>query len=304
MMAIPPSSPPPSLYSELATGSRPRTTNQKLGEAEIPYLIYDADGPPLIFLHATGFLPWLWHPLARELSPPYQVVAPYFCDHRETSPDDGGLSWLLLAQDLAEFCLALGLDSPFLVGHSMGATIMTLASSRFGLNARGMILIEPIFLPQDFYRLRITVEQHPLASKSIKRQNYWDSKEEADAYVRSRSLFKNWDDEMMNLYVQYGMKPGVSGGLQLACSPQREAALFMGGMQYDPWPDLAKVNCPVLILEGEVSENRKFIDLPKATSMFPKGTHQVIPGAGHLIPMEKPREIISNIRTFFDSLTG
>jgi lipase len=256
-----------------------------------------------MFLHATGFLPWLWHPLARELSPPYRVIAPYFCDHREPSPDDGGLSWLLLAQDLAAFFASLGLEQPFLVGHSMGATIMTIANSRFGLDARGMILIEPIFLPQDFYRLRITVEQHPLASKSIKRQNYWESKAEAGAYVRSRSLFRNWDDEMMDLYIEYGMKPGVAGGLQLACSPQREAALFMGGMQYDPWPDLAKVTCPVLILEGEVSENRHFIDLRQATSLFPKGKHKIIPGAGHLVPMEKPREVVSIIKTFFDSLT-
>lgn len=294
---------PPSSSSELAAESLPRTTSRNLGETEIPYLIYDADGPALVFLHATGFLPWLWHPLARELSPPYRVIAPYFCDHREVSPDNGGLSWLLLARDLAAFYDSLHLERPFLVGHSMGATIMTLAISRFGLDARGMILIEPIFLPQDFYGLQITVDQHPLASKSIKRKNYWDSKEEAGAYVRSRSLFKNWDEEMMDLYIKYGMKPGSAGGLQLACSPQREAALFMGGMEYDPWPDLAKVNCPVLILEGEVSENRHFIDLPKATSLFPQGTHKIIPGAGHLIPMEKPREVLSIIKTFFDPLT-
>ncbi|MCK9195719.1 MAG: alpha/beta hydrolase [Syntrophales bacterium] len=301
-MATLPSSLPPSSFSKLAKESLPRTTSRNLGEAEIPYLIYDADGPPLMFLHATGFLPWLWHPLAREISPPYQVVAPYFCDHRETSPDDGGLSWLLLAQDLAAFYNTLDLEPPFLVGHSMGATIMTIANSRFGLNARGMILIEPIFLPQDYYGLRITVEQHPLASKSIKRKNYWNSQEEAGTYVRSRPLFKNWDEEMMDLYIKYGMKPGESGGLQLACSPQRETALFMGGMQYDPWPDLSKVTCPVLVLEGERSENRHFIDLRKATSLFPKGTHQVIQGAGHLVPMEKPREVVSIIKTFFDSI--
>jgi pimeloyl-ACP methyl ester carboxylesterase len=287
----------------LAAEPLPRTAIRNLGETEIPYLIYDADGPALMFLHATGFLPWLWHPLARDLSPPYRVIAPYFCDHREASPDDGGLSWLLLARDLAAFFASLALDPPFLVGHSMGATIMTLANSRFGLNARGMILIEPIFLPEDFYRLQITVEQHPLASKSIKRQNYWRSREEAGAYVRSRSLFRNWDEEMMELYIEYGMKPGASGGLQLACSPQREAALFMGGMQYDPWPDLSRVACPVLVLEGEVSENRHFIDLPRATSLFPHGAHKIIPGAGHLIPMEKPREVGAVIKTFFDSLT-
>jgi lipase len=99
------------------------------------------------------------------------------------------------------------------------------------------------------------------------------------------------------------MKPGAVGGLQLACSPQQEAALFMGGREYDPWPDLAKVTCPVLILEGEMSENRQVIDLLKATSLFPQGTHKLIPGAGHLLPMEKPREVVSIIKTFFNSLS-
>jgi pimeloyl-ACP methyl ester carboxylesterase len=108
---------------------------------------------------------------------------------------------------------------------------------------------------------------------------------------------------MMGLYIQYGMKPGESGGLQLTCSPQREAALFMGGMQYDPWPDLAGITCPVLILEGEVSENRHFIDLPKAASLLPQGSHKTIPGAGHLLPMEKPQEVVRIIKTFFDSLS-
>jgi len=280
---------------------QPRTLSQAIDGTDIPYLLYEADGAPAMFLHATGFLPWLWHPLASKLAPPYRIIAPYFCDHREALPEDGGLSWLILAQDLAAFCRSLHLERPFLVGHSMGATVMAMASAVFGLKARGMILIEPIFLPQDFYRLRLTVAQHPLASKSIKRKNYWPSADDAGAYIRSRSLFQNWDEEMKDIYIKYGLKPGDAGGLQLVCSPQREAALFMGGMQYDPWPILAKIDCPVLVLEGETSDNRHFIDLRKAASLIPRCDHRIIPHAGHLLPMEKPRETTRIIREFFDS---
>jgi pimeloyl-ACP methyl ester carboxylesterase len=69
----------------------------------------------------------------------------------------------------------------------------------------------------------------------------------------------------------------------------------MGGMGYDPWPMLPKVSCPVFVLEGEESTNRDFVDLKKATSKFPHGTYHLIAGAGHLIPMEKPKEIIAFI---------
>ncbi|MDI9569553.1 MAG: alpha/beta hydrolase [Pseudomonadota bacterium] len=280
----------------------PRTAVQTIDGGEIPYLSYEGSGPPLMFLHATGFLPWLWHPLARDLAPRYRVLAPYFCDHREATPEDGGLSWLTLARDLAEFAAALHLDRPFLVGHSMGATVLTLANAVYGLAARGMVLIEPIFLPQDFYRLKITVDQHPLAAKAIKRRDHWPSVAAAGDYLRSRSLFRNWDGEMTELYIKYGTRSGDGGGAQLTCSPQREAALFMGGMRYDPWPELAKVVCPVLVLEGAESDNRHFIDLRRATSMFPRGEHRMIAGAGHLIPMERPREVMEIIRGFCDRL--
>jgi pimeloyl-ACP methyl ester carboxylesterase len=76
----------------------------------------------------------------------------------------------------------------------------------------------------------------------------------------------------------------------------------MGGMQYDPWPMLPKVTCPTLVLEGEESENRAFIDLKKATSTFKQGTYRMVDGAGHLIPQEKPRESLEIIREFFSSL--
>jgi pimeloyl-ACP methyl ester carboxylesterase len=280
----------------------PVINSQDLGDTDLQYLFYDGDGPTIILLHATGFLPWLWHPIARELSGSYKVIAPYFCDHRETDPTKGGLSWMKLADDLCQLCDRLEIDRPFLVGHSMGATVMVMAEAVYGPKAAGIILIEPIFLPQDFYKIQITVENHPLASKSIERRNFWTDTSEARKYLKSRGLFKNWDEEMLDLYIKYGMVPGETGGLQLTCPPQKEASLFMGGMPYDPWPMLPKVSCPVKVLEGQKSANRSVIDLKKAVSLFPKASYQLIAGAGHLIPMEKPKDMVDIISKFFAEL--
>ncbi|HON79152.1 MAG TPA: alpha/beta hydrolase [Spirochaetota bacterium] len=277
----------------------PEIRSITVGEAELQYLFYGSRGPFIIMMHATGFLPWLWHPIARELSEEYRIIAPYFCDHRFTEPEEGGLSWMLMAEDLCEICRKLEIGRPYLVGHSMGATVMALANSIHETSAEKMILIEPIFLPQEFYKMDISVEQHPLASRSIKRRNYWENSNEARAYLKSKKLFMKWDDEMIDLYVRYGMVPGESGGLQLACSPRREASLFMGGKSFDPWPVLDNITCPVLILEGEESENRAFIDLPKAAEIIPEGSYRLIPDAGHLIPMEQPGRILELIREFF-----
>jgi len=269
-----------------------------IGDAVIEYLHYPSDGPDLLLLHATGFLPWLWHPIAKSLAGSYNIIAPYFCDHRNSEPEDGGLGWDILADDLYKFCRNLNLKTPFVTGHSMGGTVITLCEALHKISPAGVILIEPIFLPEISYSTKITVEQHPLAAKSIKRKSRWDSSEEALSYLKSRKLFSKWDSEILDIYMKYGMVTGDGGGLTLVCSPRKEASLFMGGNAKNPWPLLPEVKCPVLVVEGETSENKLFIDLKKVTSLFPAGTYYEVKNAGHLIPMEQPGTITRLIKKF------
>jgi lipase len=268
------------------------------GETRFEYLYYPGPELTLVFMHATGFLPWLWHPIARKLTDRFTVVAPYFCDHHAPEPEDGGLHWKILAQDLSYLCTDLSLKNPCFVGHSMGGTVMTIAAGEFGIEPAGMILIEPIYLPEQAYGAPMTIEQHPLASRSIKRRNQWSSSGEVHEYLAGRSLFKSWDPEMIDLYITHGMRTDEYG-LTLACHPRREAAFFMGGIHFNPWPLLPRIKCQVMYLEGEKSENRLYIDLKKAASLVPRGEYHQIPGAGHLIPMEQPGVVQRLIEKYF-----
>jgi pimeloyl-ACP methyl ester carboxylesterase len=277
----------------------PEILSQDIGDIELQYLHYPGDGPTVVMLHATGFQPWLWHPIARELAGDFRVIAPYFCDHRVFDPEEGGLSWLVLADDLETLIRRLGITEPLIVGHSMGATVASIAEALKGPIASRMVLIEPIFLPPGYYGLDITVEQHPLASKSIRRRSGWSDEDEARKYFSERKLFMYWDQEVLDLYLEHGVTKADNGALTLACHPRREAALFMGGMEQDPWPLLQKISCPVLLVEGENSENRTVIDLVRAASIIPGADLRVVADAGHLVPMEKPHELLALILEFF-----
>ena len=180
----------------------------------------------------------------------------------------------------------------------MGATVASIAEALHGPIASRLVLIEPIFLPSGFYETGLTVEQHPLASKSIRRRNAWRDEIEAREYLSGKDLFANWDGEMLDLYLRHGMSSYEEPGLTLACHPRREAALFMGGMAQDPWPLLERIACPVLLLEGGRSENRLVIDLGRAASVIPRGELEVVADAGHLVPMERPREVLALISQF------
>lgn len=268
-------------------------------DVTIQYLHYPADAPDLVLLHATGFLPWLWHPIARSLYGRFNIIAPYFCNYREPDAEHGGISWKHFADDLCGLCSSLKLERPFVAGHSMGGTVITISAGLHRVNPEAMILIEPIYLPEGAYSQRITVEQHPLASKSVKRRSQWGSAAEAKAYLRSKSLFSRWDDEMIDLYIEYGMLPDESGGLKLRCSPAGEAQIFMGGNMFSPWPLLGGITCPVLLVEGEKSENRPFINLKDISGRYPYGSYMEVKGAGHLIPMEQPGKVSEIISGFF-----
>lgn len=281
------------------TDIKPIQRSVVVGDTTIQYLVYEGRGPVMVFLHATGFMPWIWHPIAREFAADHKIIVPYFCDHRLSDPQQGGLSWMLLAEDLARFCEKLDIKSPLMVGHSMGGAVITLAAGKFGVPAKKMVLFEPIFLPSQLYNLPMRVEDHPLAGKSIRRKNAWEDRQSARQYLKSKPLFANWDEEMLDMYLNYGFTDAQGQGISLVCHPEREASLFMGSMAYDPWPIMPQIRCPVLILEGEHSENRLFIDLKKAAAHFPQGEYRLIKDAGHLIPMEKPGESFQIIRDFF-----
>jgi len=276
----------------------PELQMQDVGGAELPYLYYEGEAPQILFAHATGFLPWLWHPIIKKLASSNQTWVPYVCNYRDCDPEKGGLAWGIVAEDLSRFCRSQNIHHHLAVGHSMGATVLTIAAALFGMTPRALILIEPIFLPEEFYSMKISVKDHPLASKSIKRTNNWENEEQAWAYLKSKSLFSDWDEEVLALYIKYGMEKQNTGDLKLACTPESEAAMFMGGSSINPWPLLDKLACPVLVIEGEQSSNKEFIDLPKAASLLRHGRYKSVAEAGHLIPMQKPKEIARIIKEF------
>jgi len=274
-----------------------------VGGAQLPYLYYKGGAPQILFAHATGFLPWLWHPIVKDFIPQNQAWVPYICNYRDCDPEKGGLAWDVIARDLSVLCSSQNIKNHLAVGHSMGATVLTIAAALFGMQPRAMILIEPIFLPEEIYSMDIKVKDHPLASQSIKRKNSWKDENTALEYLKSKSLFAGWDEQILQFYLQYGMEKQQEGELKLACSPRNEAAMFMGGKSTNPWPLIKKLNCPVLVLEGEKSSNKEFVDLPKAVSLLSDGRYKSVPDAGHLIPMQKPQEVAKIIKEFLAEIS-
>ena len=72
----------------------------------------------------------------------------------------------------------------------------------------------------------------------------------------------------------------------------------MGGRETNPWPLLGGITCPVLVVEAEESENKQFVDIKKMMTLLKRGEYKSVAGAGHLIPMQKPKVIAEIIKEF------
>ncbi|MCP5161985.1 MAG: alpha/beta hydrolase [Hahellaceae bacterium] len=141
------------------------------------------------------------------------------------------------------------------MGHSFGAVLSTLAQAKYSNLFDKMILLDPVFFPANWARLLMLSEPFgllklsPLARRAKVRRSSWDSKEDAYAYFNGRGMFKGWQPQCLEDYIEHALRPAKKG-LELRCPPEREAAIF-GSFPKRLWAHIEKVNCPTDLIYGD-----------------------------------------------------
>ena len=94
-------------------------TDIQLSEVKMHYAVYGKSGHPLILVHGNGGSHKSLEEAALYLANEYTVYAIDSRCHGQSS-DPGEISYDLMAKDIKEFIEALGLEKPYLMGHSDG----------------------------------------------------------------------------------------------------------------------------------------------------------------------------------------
>lgn len=94
----------------------------QLSEVNMHYVVYGHDKPPLVLIHGNGGTVKSLSVAASYLANDYTVYVTESRCHGQSS-DPGVISYELMAKDTAEFCEALGIEKPVVMGHSDGAII-------------------------------------------------------------------------------------------------------------------------------------------------------------------------------------
>jgi lipase len=268
----------------------------------IHYLDWGGDGPPLILIHATGFLAALWRPIAERLCSRFRVVAYDQRGHGDSDKPAEGYCFEAFAADLQRLIEALALERPLAAGHSSGGTVVVVhAATHPGVISRA-VLIEPILPRRDWF------EQPPggrnansLAEAARRRRAVWPSVAELFQAYRERETFQTWREDVLRIYVEEGTRARDDGRVELKCPPELEAQFFEAVTLMDFWPLLPKMQCPSLVLWGAESHLRERLagEVQEALLSASGGRTIAVPGATHFLPQERPDEVARLMEEFF-----
>jgi pimeloyl-ACP methyl ester carboxylesterase len=237
------------------------------------------NAPALVFLHYWGGSSRTWRHVIGALTPAFRTIA---VDQRGWGRSDkplGPYTLAALADDAQRMIERLELGHYILVGHSMGGKVAQLLASRHPAGLAGLVLVAPS--PPSPMKLPLEVR------KSMVRA--YDSRESILAtvgQVLAAGLLRPDDLEIV-----------VQDSLQGA--PAAKAAWPLAASQEDISAQAALIRVPTLVISGEKDR----VDPPavlqqELMTRIPHATLHIVPGIGHLSPLEAPADLSELILGF------
>ena len=271
----------------------PKLLTIRVNGVELAIWDWPGSGPPLLFVHATGFHARCWDQMIRAF-PDRRAIAIDLRGHGRSSKPAPPYPWLDFGIDLAAAADNLELTGATGIGHSMGGHTLVAALVQRPATCAKLLLIDPTIFPREYYGLP------PGDSSYIaRRRNEWSSPEEMYERYRDRPPFSQWRTEVLRDYCEFGLLP-KDGGFVLACPPEVEASIYPRCV--DPESDLYEVipsiTAPVTVMRAGIQWIPGVFNLnasptaPDLASRFRQGRDIVLEGRGHYIPMEVPELVV------------
>ncbi|MFI1994480.1 alpha/beta fold hydrolase [Actinoplanes sp. NPDC020271] len=240
---------------------------------------YRGSGPTLVFLHYWGGSARTWQPVIERL-PGRDAVAVDARGWGRSRELPGPYTLEQSAQDTAGVIAEAGLREYVLVGHSMGGKVAQLVAATRPAGLTGLVLVAPG--PAEPPPV-ITAEYQQALSRA------YDSVEGV-AGARDHVLTATPLDDGLKAQVLADSRD--SGPEARACWP-------LHGIAQDVTARTREIEVPVLVVAGE-HDRVEPVDALRAhlVPYLHKVDLVVIPGSGHLIPLEAPDALARAISAF------
>ncbi len=241
-----------------------------------------AAGPALVFLHYWGGSSLEWAEVVATLSPRHRCIALDARGAGDSEAPATGYGSADLADDVQGVVAALGLADFVLVGHSMGGKTAQVLAARRPAGLRGLVLVAsapPVPVIDDAQRAQMRGAYASRESVEWVLDNVLASSPTSDA-ARDQAIVD-----------------------ALRLSPQATAGWIDAMSREDVSATVARIDVPVVAIAGELDRVDP-LDVVRRhlLSHFAAPALHLLPGKGHLLPLEAPAEVAAIVDGFVATL--
>ncbi len=239
---------------------------------------------PLVLIHGLADDHRAWRRSLPDLMLHQRVILYDLRGHGETTLGSPDGTLRQLGADLVALLDAIGVERAHVAGFSLGGTIAMRAAIDHPERVRGLVLVATSSrvgrAAADWYRERAAMVER----RDPNLRSTLDA-DAADVYAQSPAEL----DEGLLIRRQSTADPRGYGN---ACAAM--AALNASPLD----PELGRISAPALIVASELDRHCP----PKAAEIIAAGINgssvEVLPGAGHPIPVERPHELARSMISF------
>jgi N-formylmaleamate deformylase len=262
--------------------------NVKINGINIHYYRTGGDKIPFILLHGATDNGLCWTPVAEVLAENYDVVMPDAQGHGLSDRLSPGFKFLDHAVQAALLSQQLGLDRPFVMGHSMGAGTAVNLAAEYPDLPRGVILEDPGWNSHESFKALSEEEKARQRDMFGRFLTGFGKRTREEIIAECRKANPAW--------LEAEIVPWAESKLQF--DPTLFARLQLDRPAYTE--ELPKIQCPLLLVisDGGVVS----LKTAEQAAQLWKGKNPYqwvqIKGAGHNIRREQFKQFCDALRPF------
>lgn len=262
-------------------------------------------GPRLYLSHGNGFAVDGYVPFWGALAGGFDLVMFDFRNHGRNQRSDPARHCYAQMVDDLDRVIAAGQaewgDVPATgVFHSMSAR----TAMKHGLERTwrwtALVLFDPPNVPPKGHALYPAMEEFEtrLVTFARGRQERFASPDAlTESYLRSRTS-RMWVDGAQALMARSVLREEAAGDWRLVCAPALEAAIYGEATTLNLWPMASQYPGPVKLIGADPAQGAATGPANQALGRENGFDYTPIPGAGHLLQIEKPEACLAVLRAF------
>jgi pimeloyl-ACP methyl ester carboxylesterase len=260
------------------------------------YCTGDNNKPSILLLHGITDSGQCWPRVAHDLEGSYDVVMTDARGHGHSGTSGADFSIALLADDAAAVIRALGLEKPYVWGHSMGAITAAMVAANYPDLIRAVVLEDPPLM--DKPPSQADVKKGFVTNEEQQAQYGWQWLFDLRALPREERIARGFT--MNPNWAEEEIIPWADSKAELNIDILESALAAVNNVR---WREvLSRIECPILLITGDPELGA--IVTPEAAQeaarLWKNGEVAHIRGAGHNIHRDRYDETMAVVRAFLN----